>query len=86
LNEKAQEAQRLVDYFLAQYEAETDDLSKAVLLQKAVYWSMEVDIELATEQVTKDYCERNGFVYESEHAQENPVRKMVATWSTDIVN
>lgn len=40
-----------MNHFLAEYEQETDDAQKAFLMSKAVYWSIEADLEKMWENI-----------------------------------
>jgi len=54
MNQQAQAAQRLTDHYFDLFEAATDPDERAILFGKAVYWLIEVDIELATEAAFRE--------------------------------
>jgi hypothetical protein len=50
-SQQTRDTQAVLNRLLAEYEGETDPVKKAFLFNKAVYWSIEVDIEMAYDRI-----------------------------------
>jgi len=51
MSQQTKDTLAVVDKLLAEYEAENDPVLKAILFNKAVYWSIEADIEMAYDRI-----------------------------------